>query len=252
MSEDFLIRRKKTWKEHLFFWGAIVLVLLLAISIALNVKRADTINEQQGLIEALNDTVFVWKDKQGRTHAKITTIQTAKTGTFTDINSSNPEIKELQELVEKYKSELKNRGTATIFKSVTVYDTIKVVDNSAIIKDAVEGKPFVLRDSIDNKWITAKWGFTDNTSEFSLETRDQYSVIIGEESQGWFKSKKPFAEVISENPYNELKSVRAYQVVIPKKRIQIRPGLYAGYGGTLIEGVVKTGVQIGGGIIITY
>ena len=60
---------------------------------------------------------------------------------------------------------------------------------------------------------------------------NEYSVVIGEESQGWFKPKKTFVEVINLNPFSETTKLRTYQVESkPIKRIGIGPGVYYGIG----------------------
>lgn len=241
---DFLIRKNKTTKEHILFWTALILFLLLGISIAVNVMKSREVNEKNNLIEALNDTIKVSRDELGRSVGRISVINTQKPKDFINVPSNNPEIVELQQLVKKYEKQIKNGGSATIFTSETKYDTVYKSSPSVLAGRTL--------DSINNGWIKSRFGFVNDSTIYSLRVKNKYSVVIGEESQGLFKPKKPFVEVISENPYDEIKKVRTYQVTPLKKKLIIKPGIYGGYGGTLIDGVVKTGPQIGGGIILTF
>lgn len=211
-----------------FKWVAIIaLLIFLAFSVNQCNNNKNKYNEESNLNTALNDSVRIYKDSEGRNHAESTPIYTAKPEDFISAATSNKAIKDLQELVSKYKKELLKPGNmAGIIASETKYDTIYKSKNSNTL------------DSINNKWINTTFGFRDGQTYYSLKTRDSLSFVIGEKSQGWFKKKLPFADVKSSNPYNEVKEFRTYQITQPKKkRFGIGPNISLGFDSELNKNI---------------
>ena len=148
------------------------------------------------------------------------------------LKSKDEDIQKLQQLVSNYKSKLKKQGSATIFETTTeIEDKVPTkVDSIIYPKDGLIVKKPVYNSSFNlGGWVVGSTKATEDSTQISLKVRNEYSVIIGEESQGWFKSKKPFVEIINQNPYSETKSLRTYQVQLPKPKY-FGIGPIIGYG----------------------
>ena len=68
-----------------------------------------------------------------------------------------------------------------------------------------------MRDSVSNKWINFLYEYKEGVSHFDLKVKTDLSIVHGEESQGWFKPKRPFVEVKDANDYSEVKVLRSYR-----------------------------------------
>ena len=227
-----------------------VIILLLLISFITYKCNNDNSKLTKTIV---NDNQVTFKDKDSLNHTKNNVIE-GNTKEFIDLQVKDKEINELQELVKKYKKQLYNKGNATNFTSET-----KVNNSFSIKKDTVETK-IINNDTIklhkyiydinlkDNKgveWITGNAVATKDSLHLQQKIINKYSVIIGEESQGWFKPKKPFVEVINLNPFSETTKVKTYQVETkPVKKIGIGPGIYYGIRNSFQSQVfIGVGVQ---------
>ena len=176
-------------------------------------------------ISALQDTIKVWKDKDGKNHAKISVLEYESTKHFLDLDTKKGEIWELQQLVKEYKKKLKNKGSVTIITDETVYEEEK----KKIPDKAFRG--LSIFDTISNNYVWSSFGFKNDSSYFKLKVYNKYSLIIAEESQGWFKPNKTYVEVINDNPYTETKGVRTFLVSQKPKKWGLGPNVSLGYNG---------------------
>mgnify|MGYP000078317186 CR=1 FL=1 len=229
-------------------WGVIIVLLLILFFSVKSCNNHKTKEQEQiELVEALNDTLKTWKDKDSLSHAKIQVIETYNPKDFINIKSNDKEVQELQKVVKTYQDKLNKQGSVTIFNSNTNIDT-KVptkVDTIYVPKDGLVVKKTVYNSSFNlGGWVVGTTKATEDSTQVSLKVKNEYSVIIGEESQGWFKPKKPFVEVINKNPYSETDKLRTYQVQTPAvKRFGIGP--FVGYG---IGSNFNAGVFVGVGL----
>ena len=116
--------------KNLFIW---LLIITITIIIIFNIKSCNNTIKNNRLIESLNDSISYYKDKNGILHSKISVIEVERMKDFTKLNLTNKELKELQELVKKYK----NVKSATIIKTETkVVEKIvnKIPDDLLTIK----------------------------------------------------------------------------------------------------------------------
>lgn len=198
-------------------------------------NKSSKIKEQNNLINSLYDTVQVWKDEDGKNRAKISVLKTSKTQDFLRINTQDSTIKELQSLVSKYKNKLNDGSSVTIIKGSTKFDTI--YETKETIKYLLGDISIV--DTINNDWITSVFGFKRDSTIFSLKVKNDLSLIIGEDSQGWFKPKIPFAEVINNNPYAETDVLRTYKVTDTRPNFNIKSALIGGVTGVALIGLLS-------------
>jgi len=148
-------------------------------------------------------------------------IETSNIKDFLKLKLQDQEIIELQEEVKKYKSWLSNQGSVTIFKTITKYDTLY-----KMIPSELTDSTFLAE--ISNEWIHTKFGYRSDTTFYNLMVYNKYSVVLGEDKEGFFKKSKSFVEITNLNPYSETTSLRTYQVTQKKKHFSIGPQLGAG------------------------
>ena len=196
-------------EKKLIILLAIVSVLLLSSFFLFRHE----IRDLQNLYASTQDTVKYWKNKNGENVAKISVLETDKTRDFIKMATKDSTIKELQELVKKYKKQLNNGGSATIIQTITEYDTTYVSTHHL---DTIYFPTSTILDSISNRWISTKFGFDRGNTIFSPRVDNLYSVVIGEESRGLFRKKEPFVEVTNHNPFTKTAMLRTYQVTQTK------------------------------------
>ena len=198
-----------------------ILIGLLIFSVFTCTSHSMKSSENEELIEALNDTMETWRDENNLSHSKIQIIETSNIKDFLKLKLQDQEIIELQEEVKKYKSWLSNQGSVTIFKTITKYDTLY-----KMIPSELTDSTFLAE--ISNEWIHTKFGYRSDTTFYNLMVYNKYSVVLGEDKEGFFKKSKSFVEITNLNPYSETTSLRTYQVTQKKKHFSIGPQLGAG------------------------
>lgn len=216
---------KLTKKANTFiFYALMFLIIIILLKQCESYK--DKYNTEKDLINSLQDTLKVWKDKDSLNHAKIQVIETQKTKDFLNLQTKNEEIQKLQQLVKDNQKKLKDKGSVTYIAGKTKFDTVFItkLEYVEILGDNT------IHDSISNSWITSHFGFSKDSVYFDLTVTNRYSVIIGEEKEGLFKPPRLYVEVINENPYSETTSLRTYQVSnnSKPKRFSIGPMIGAG------------------------
>lgn len=217
-------------KKDLIFGGVIVILLGVAILLfsLLNEKRSDY-KEQVELYNAITDTVKFYRNKDSLNVAKIQVMQTDKESDFLKIKNLTGTNLELQNLIKNKDKKIKDLNTALIHKDETVYvDTLRMY--YPIGGDTIIFSQSVLLDTINNKWINAKYGFNKGFSYLDLKVYNEYQITIGYEGGNLFKKGTPYGVVTNMNPYTSTKDMRVYQVSVPKqKRMGI--SFQAGFGG---------------------
>lgn len=217
-------------KKDLIFGGAIVILLGVAILLfsLLNEKRSDY-KEQVELYNSITDTVKFYKNKDSLNVAKIQVMQTDKESDFLKIKNLTGTNLELQNLIRNKDKKIKDLNTALIHKDETVYvDTLRMY--YPVGGDTIIFSQSVLLDTINNKWINAKYGFNKGFSYLDLKVYNEYQITIGYEGGNLFKKGTPYGVVTNMNPYTSTKDMRVYQVSVPKqKRMGI--SFQAGFGG---------------------
>lgn len=196
----------------------------------LNRERKESLN----LINALGDTIKIWKDKDGLNRSKISVLESYRTQDFLTLQTKDKQILELQKRVKEYKDKLKEGSSVTIVKGETVYDTIYETKDS--IREIL-GEISII-DTVDNKWITSVFGFNKDSTIYSLKVRNNYTVVIGEEKQGFLKPRKPFAEVINENPYSVTDTLRTYRVSTNTSSFDMKSATIGGISVLAIIGIL--------------
>ena len=198
----------------------IALLVCIALIVILSVrscKQGDKIVEQTGLLSSLNDSVKVWKDKDGLNHSKTEAIVTKNPDDFINLPNLSEENKKLQEQVKKYKNQIKNGGSVTNFTSDTKA-TITVptkVDSVYYPKDGlISAKPVYKSDFDLGGWVKGSTEARPDSTKIDLSLKNEYTVVIGEDKTGFLGTgkAKPFVEVTNLNPYSVTPTVKTYSV----------------------------------------
>lgn len=217
-------------KKDLIFGGVIVILLGVAILLfsLLNEKRSDY-KEQVELYNSITDTLRVYKNKDSLNVAKIQVMQTDKESDFLKIKNLTGTNLELQNLIRNKDKKIKDLNTALIHKDETVYiDTLRMY--YPIGGDTIIFSQSILLDTVNNKWINAKYGFNRGLSYLDLRVYNEYQITIGYEGGNLFRKGTPYGIVTNMNPYTSTKDMRVYQVSVPKqKRMGI--SFQTGFGG---------------------
>lgn len=231
-------------KERIYKAVSITIIVIL---ILLNLKSCkntqDTKKDYVSTINALQDTMISYRNKDGMQVAKISLIETEKASMFLDIKSKDAVIVKLQEEVKKNEKRLGKSGSVTVITNTT---EVKTVDTTYItFKDTIvrndtvfvypEYSSFIKKGlRIDSSyWVTANVKANKDSTSFELGIQNSYTIVLGrEKAKGFkalFKPRVAFAEVTNENPYTSTKTLRSYRVQTPKpKRFGI--GVHVGYG----------------------
>ena len=202
-----------------------VAILLFSL---LSEKRSDY-KEQVELYNSITDTVKFYRNKDSLNVAKIQVMQTDKESDFLKIKNLTGTNLELQNLIRNKDKKIKDLNTALIHKDETVYvDTLRMY--YPIGGDTIIFSQSVLLDTVNNKWINAKYGFNRGLSYLDLRVYNEYQITIGYEGGNLFKKGTPYGIVTNMNPYTSTKDMRVYQVSVPKqKRMGI--SFQTGFGG---------------------
>ncbi len=198
--------------------------------------------EVENLVEASNKEVEKWVDKHGQSLAKIQILETANKENFLSYKTQNQTIKELQELVKENKKLLKGaKGAAGIIKSTT---EISATSGTKIEKDET-GSP-VYSSKIEDPWFKADVKASKDSTDLKIKTIHSLSLVMGYESEGLFKKKKPYAVAKDANPYSDIQDMRIYNITKTKHKFSVGP--YLGPGLNVSGGEIKFGWNAGIGI----
>lgn len=217
---------------------------LLLLSLFLTLKtcnQADTVAEQSGLIHSLNDTVKIWKDKEGLSNTSNSVVTTRDPDDFLKLNNQSKEIQKLQKEVEKYKSSIKKGGSVTNFVSETKVTSTNPTKVDTVIIDNT--RKLIYRSEFNKEgWVFGNTIATPDSTTINVQTKDEYTVVVGFENRGFLGLGKgtPFSLVRNGNPYSTTPELKTYQVDIQgKKYTWVLPTVIALALG-IITGVVLT------------
>lgn len=213
----------------------IIIALILIFAAFLLGRRAGNAQanrEAIQLITALSDTLKQTINKYGEAVATISVIKTDNAKIFTQLKSSDSSINALQKVVKDYQDKLKPGGSVTNF---ITQNKITTGDSTTISKldSVLNGNKVIYYPTYTSakkdQWIDYKIIANKDSIKFNLVMQNDYSVVIGR------KSGQDFVDIINRSPYSTTKSVRTYQVQMPKpKRFGV--GVHVGYGlGTNFE-----------------
>ena len=223
--------------------GITIIVILVLLNLKSCKNTQDTKKDYVSTINALQDTMTTYRTKDGVQVARISLIETERVVQFLEIKSKDAVIIKLQEEVKKNEKRLGKSGSVTVITNTTevkTVDTTYVTSKDTIIRnDTVFVYPeysSLMKKGLrinTSYWITANVKAHKDRTRIDIGIQESSVIVLGREKpkgfKALFKVKVAFAEVTNENPYTSTKTIRSYQVKVPKsKRFGI--GINIGYG----------------------
>lgn len=179
----------------------------------------------------LLDTIKYYKDKTGLEHATNTVLTASHASLLLSLKTTDSLVKELQQRVKEYKKELKNGGSVTVIRTT---DTVYKNTNTTVsfpVKDSCKPE---YKTTFKDKWIEYNIKANYDTISLEYKANHNFSVVIGEKRNKWYKKKYPFVDVSDENTYSKIKGLRAFEVKNnTKSRFSV--GVQLGYGSNLLN-----------------
>jgi hypothetical protein len=207
--------------KNIDWFKTVILVLIVLFVLSWWQGRQQDKADTAQLINALQDTVKVSIDKYGDKVSQIAQIRTDKPQTFLTIKSGDAEIQRLQAEVKKYKSQIKQNGSVTVFSSSVAVDTTF----------ATTIKP---DGSVSGQAMDEWYSVQVNSGRVKLGVKNSYTVALVEEGgQGVVKIK-------NENPYSTEGEIRTY-APLPKQTKRWGVGPFAGIDAT---GKISAGAAV--------
>jgi len=147
-------------------------------------------------------------------------------------------MRDAMKVLEKTKnvskvSQQTQMGTKTIIveKKIPVYfETIKYVDSATM--DTMDYMELPYTFEYNDTWNNLQ--VTIDALDITLDTmsmKNNFTITIGEKSNGWLKESTPIVEIKSDNPYTDVTSVK--NVTIKKKNYFWSTILFGGVIGAL-------------------
>ena len=198
-----------------------------------NARNAEA--QYKNNVAALTEKVRKVNNKLGEESYKVTSLTAYNTELLEHVDAKDSVVARLQQVVKEYEDDIKSGGSVTV-----IHDTVFIEKTVPVY---VNGDTTFFNYS-DN-WLTLKGQITDSL-DFNLGIKNDYSIVIGYESNGLFKSKTPYTLVTNKNPYSEVKAIKSFDVKIPKQKWSI--GVTGGYGIIYNQNKLYPGVGVMFGI----
>lgn len=222
--------------------GGVVAVILL-LSSAFFIKSCSKNKDFKDKAEALSNITDSLKTIVEE-DSTLSTISDFVTDNLDGIFSKDSTVLALKQEVAKYKDELKNLKSVTTVGSTikwktrtkteviwkTAIDTIffpEFKDSIVYVVDTVFLTPQYNSHFNLNGWVEGDVEANSDSTEVRVSVKDDFTIAIGEEKIGWFKTK-PIATINSKNPYSRVQNFKTYQVTTPKKK-RFGLGPYTGF-----------------------
>ena len=192
------------------------------------------------LVDLKDQQLETYRNKDGKQVARIEYLENQRVTDILELSTKDSEIRELKELVEKYRADLKKGGSATIIKGETRVDT--VIKEVLVSGDSIwptYSSPIAL-----GRWVLGNVSANRDSIDLDLSIANEYHVVMGRDRSGFLGlvKRRPFAEVTNLNPYSETKSIKTYSV---DRTRPLRWGIgpYVGYGWS--DGGIRPGFTTG-------
>jgi hypothetical protein len=234
-------------KTILIVLGVLVLVAYLMKGCEAEHKLAQT----ETMNTALKDSMKTWRDKEGNLKANITLLENENSQYFTNWNTADSTVIQLQKLVKQYESKIKKGGSATVINTDADINIVAPSQTSGFttVHDTVYAN--YKSDFNIEGWVWGTVSASKDSTTIGMRFKEEIDVVIGTEKTGFLGlgKPKPFAEVTLHNPFNKVSTLRAYSnKPLPPKRFGIGPVVAYGVGPGFIPGVF-VGVGINWNII---
>lgn len=240
-EKKFNIKNHVSMKEYFKWFIAIGIILILTW---LLYQKNNQYQELEGLVQTTTEELQLSKNERGELVAKIGSFETQRTKDFVNFATRDSLTLELQKEVKEMSKYLKKQG------SVTQVNTEGNIETSTETEVEVtpEGDPIYKSKFNLDGWVFGNSVATKDSTYYNISYKDKYSIVIGIEPTGFLGlgKGKPFGQVTSSNPYNTVKTLKTYQVGIPKtKRWSVGPSAGLQYYESSFKPYVGVGITFG-------
>ena len=213
----------------------IIYMILRGIVYYTEYQDEKTYNEVK---EALDDIVRYQK-KNGKEVATTSVARMDAIG-FLKMKGLEEDNKRLQELVSKYKKEVKN---ASIVKTET---KIVTTTKTEVIRDTINNNPVYVSNFDLNGWVDGKVVADKDSTKIEVGVKDELHLVVYDKNMGLFKDRKTMIDVYSLNPYSKVKQIKSFTVDDRQKKSKISIGPFVGFGVTgkgTLQPTIGVGLQ---------
>ena len=146
----------------------------------------------------------------------------------------------MQELVSKYKKEVKN---ASIVKTET---KIVTTTKTEVVHDTITNYPIYTSNFNLNDWVVGKVVSKNDSTNIDLSVKDELHLVVYDKNMGLFKDRKTMIDIYSLNPYSKVKQIKSFSVEDRQKKSKISIGPFVGFGVTgkgTLQPTIGVGLQ---------
>lgn len=222
---------------------SIIIVFIIIIILGLIKQCNKPVVESNEMYEHLQDSITTYKNKYGESVAVIQVLQASNTSTLLELKTKDETILWLQKEVKDAHDKIKSGGSISIVGTeilftgkngtTITFDTSKPPimddDEDASFNKTVYLYPEYSSTSKDTTWIKYSIKANKDTTTLDLSVKNKYSVLIGSKRDKWYKPKYPIVEVTTKNPYDKVKTLRAFEVK-DNQKTRLGLGLSVGWG----------------------
>jgi hypothetical protein len=224
-----------TNEKEINFKGLYIILLIACLITALIImkhcKKIDTLQQINTIYSHLDDSLKYYKNKYGEATTQISLLQGNSVDLILSIKSKDKTIQWLQQEVNKYKGNVSNGGTIGVIGTSTTFSatTASTIELSPVMNTKFDSFPTYNTTNKDTTWIKYYIAANKDSTNFKLEVKNKYTIVIGEEKvKGHLFKKNPIAFITNLNPYTSITDLKVYQVTNKvNKRISL--GIGGGY-----------------------
>lgn len=199
----------------------IIVVLTIIVCLLLNSYK-NKVNENdviKNMYKIANSEITKIVNSNGELETKIEIITTKNVKLLADLESNDKTIVKLKKEVDYYKNKLYDNSSVSIISSQTNISnsepTVIYLPDTNVI-DLSNFTPimptYITNISKYDEWITGKIVANQDSIAYNINIKNELSIVLGEEKQGFLKPRIPVAIVKDENPYTDIKDMKVYKV----------------------------------------
>ena len=214
---DFLKKNKKI----IFYTALFSLLMFVTVDFFKGHVSKSEYDKINSMYSNVVGDLRLMRDRDGYEIAKRDAIIGLSEGSMSKIADLNDEIALLKLEVKKYKGSVRS---ASVIKTVSKSDAVTktVVE---YIKDSCNP---TYKTSWSNEWDSGTVVATKDSIKHDYKIKNTFSVIVGDEKEGFWKPRKTVLTVKSLNPNTSTEKSQVF--VVEKKEKKIGVGLVVGYG----------------------
>ncbi len=199
----------------------------LTIMLVVILLMLDKCNTKNFNINTANyeDSTRTYKNKYGEQVARNQVLVIKDFNNFSKLKSKDQSIIELQNLVQRYKTDLKKASGIVYIKGETKIDT--VYKTQVLTRDSVGNPTYGFEDN--NKWYKLRGRVNYDSTKIEIDIHNEYLIILKNKREGLFRLT-PVVDVINQNPYSSTTDVKSIKIDDKRKTSRGGIGFSFGYG----------------------